>query len=70
MLRDITWVNDPVTEMMHAAIEEAVPVPVPELSQVPDSKMEEEVPDEASSEAGSKEEDEGIHMILSIIFMT
>lgn len=68
MLRDITWVNDPVTEMMHAAIEEAVPAP--ELSQVPDSKMEEEVPDEASSEAGSKEEDEGIHMILSIIFMT
>ena len=65
-LREVTPVNDTVTEIMHAAKDEAAPAL--EISEAPDSKMEEEEEEEAEvpTEADGKEaeEDDGIHMIF------
>lgn len=68
-IRQVTWVDDTVTEIMRAAKDEAAPAA--ELSEAPDSKMEEEaeVSTGAASEADVKEaeEDDGIHTFFSLL---
>lgn len=61
-IKQVAWVDDTVTEIMQAAKEEAAAAA--ELSEAPDSKMEEEaeVPSEAD-ETGA-EEDDGIHTVF------
>lgn len=67
-IRQVTWVDDTVAEIMHAAKDEAAPAA--ELSEAPDSKMAEkeeaEVPTEAVNEADVRvaEEDDGIRMVF------
>lgn len=66
-IRDITRVDDAVTEIMHAAKDEAAPAATAELSE--DSKIEEEeaeVPTEAARETDVQEAKkvDGIHAVF------
>ena len=68
-IKRVTWVDDTVTEIMQAAKEEAAAAAAAaataaELSEAPDSKMEEEAEVPSEADVTEAEEDDGIHTVF------
>lgn len=62
-IKQVAWVDDTVTEIMQAAKEEAAAAAA-ELSEAPDSKMEEEAEVPSEADETEAEEDDGIHTVF------